>query len=55
MKRRLTDQEQTFAIGYMHEQLYSKGPAFKWIEESGVARGEVQPFTLHFSKDREVN
>jgi len=55
MKRHLTEQERAFAIGYMHEQLYGKGPAFKWVEESGVAHGEVQPFTLHFSKSREVN
>ena len=55
MKRHLTEQERTFALGYLHEQLYGEGPAFKWVEESGVAHGEVQPFTLYFSKGRGVN
>ena len=55
MRRFLTEQERLFAIGYMHEQLYGEGPAFKWVEGSGVAHMEVQPFTLHFSKSREVN
>jgi hypothetical protein len=54
-KVNLTEQERNFAIGYMYEQLYGEGPAFKWVKESGVAHGEVQPFTLHFSKERGVN
>jgi len=55
MKRHLTEEERAFAIGYMYEQLYGEGPAFKWVEENGVVHAEVQPFTLHFSKSREAN
>ena len=39
----------------MHEQLSEPGTAFAWVEESGVAHMEVQPFTLHVSLERGVN
>ena len=55
MKRHLTEEERDFAIGYMHEQLYGGGYATRWIEEQGIPHGDMQPFTLAFSKSREVN
>ena len=39
----------------MHEQLSEPGTAFAWVEESGVAHAEVQPFTLHLTLERGTN